>query len=179
MKIIIFSGLALFSAPPVSAGGIDLTITGFTQDNGTARIVVMAGSQGYRGEVDAERVVSVPIHNGQAHWAANDITPGDYALIVHHDQNANDDLDRPLIGLPLEPYGYSSGAWTSLGLPGWEDVRFSVSDGTAIQAIHIRPNAFVALIQMLLVGLPSLLLIFAGLAVVRARRFPEPKGTTS
>jgi len=153
-----------------SADQINLQISGFANDSGMARIILMEGAAGYHGEIEAERVVSVHIRDRVANWTADDVPRGTYTLIAHHDTDSNDELDRPYFTLPLEPYGYSNGVWTSIGLPDWEEVAFEVGDSPAIQAIHIRMNAFATLAQMALIGLPSLLVIFGGLALFRRRR---------
>ncbi|MGI9390107.1 MAG: DUF2141 domain-containing protein [Boseongicola sp.] len=153
-----------------SAEQINLQISGFSNDSGMARIILMEGAAGYGGEIEAERIVSVPIRNGVANWDTADVPPGRYALIAHHDTDSNNELDRPYFTLPLEPYGYSNGAWTSIGLPDWEEVAFDVGETPTIQSIHIRMNAFAALGQMALIGLPSVLVIFGGLALFRRRR---------
>lgn len=161
---------ATLAASAATAGEITVRVTGFAGDAGAARIILMPGEAGYRGEVGLAREVSVPISGGVAHWRADDLAPGSYALIAHHDRNANGDLDRPVLTLPLEPYGYSNGAWTSFGLPPYEEVAFTVSEAPVFQAVHLRVNAFVAAGQMLLVGLPSLFAIFGGLALFRRWR---------
>ena len=164
----LIAGLMTMTA--ATAGQIDLQVTGFTTDAGTARILLFKGEAGYRGEIEAERVVSVAIRDGKATWRAEDLSEGAYSIIAHHDTNANDDLDRPYFSLPLEPYGYSNGAWTSAGLPDWPEVAFDVGAAPVQQSIHIRMNAFAALAQMALIGVPSLLVIFGGLALFRRRR---------
>jgi outer membrane protein len=38
-----------------------------------------------------------------------DVPPGDYALVVHHDENGNRRIDRNFVGIPREPLGFSNG----------------------------------------------------------------------
>lgn len=162
--------LALLATSLVStdaaAEQIDLTMTGFASDKGQARIVLMEGSAGYTSARPVSLTASVPITEGRAHWSAN-VTPGTYAIIAHHDRNANGELDRPVFELPLEPYGYSNGAWTSLGLPAFEEVAFEVSDGTSLQSIHMRTNAFVSIAQIVAAGAAALTVLFGLLAIRR------------
>lgn len=167
--------LGLATALPVAAAEITLTVTGFADSSGMARIVLMEDETGYRGEIPVARIVSVPIHDGRAVWTADDIPSGRYAVIAHHDRDADDEFNRPFLGLPQEPYGYSNGAWTSLGLPQWEEVAFDIGEASARQDIHLRMNVFAAVSQMMLIGLPALVAIFGGLALFRkfrGRRLP-------
>ena len=93
--------------------------------------------------------------------------PGTYAIIAHHDENENDELDRPVFELPLEPYGYSNGAWTSLGLPSFKEVAFEVGEGVAQQGIQMRTNAFVSLAQIAAAFSAALATLFAFIAIRR------------
>lgn len=151
-----------------AAGEIDLTMTGFASDEGMARIVLMEDIEGYTSAKPVTLTASVPIEDGTAHWSA-DVPPGTYAIIAHHDRDANDELDRPVFQLPLEPYGYSNGAWTSVGLPTFEEVAFEVGGGVAPQRIPMRLNAFVTLAQIMAAGAVALAALFALVAIRRRR----------
>ncbi|MBX6741149.1 MAG: DUF2141 domain-containing protein [Acetobacteraceae bacterium] len=64
--------------------------------------------------------------------------PGDYAIAVYHDENDDHDFNRTLIGLPAEGYGFSNDAPTTVGLPAFGDVRFTVPPGQSSMIIHLR-----------------------------------------
>ena len=154
------------AATDAAAGEIDLTMTGFANDDGMARIVLMEGIEGYASVRPVTLTASVPIEDGTARWTA-DIPPGTYAIIAHHDRDANGELDRPVFQLPLEPYGYSNGAWTSVGLPAFDEVAFEVGDGVSPQRIPMRRNAFVTLTQIVAAGAVALVGLFAFVTIRR------------
>ena len=154
----------------VTAGTLDIEITGFRSDQGQARIVLMHGQAEYDGKAPVFLTATTQIEDGTALWKGEGIAAGDYALIVHHDSDGNGALNRPLMGLPLEPYGYSNGAWTSFGLPDWDQVTFSVGSDRVHQHVHLRMNAFALAGQMALAGLAPLLLVLATLVAVRRFR---------
>lgn len=54
---------------------------------------------------------------------------GNYAAIVFHDENGNDDLDHNALRFPAEPLGYSNGFRLGLftGLPNFERLEFAFS----------------------------------------------------
>ena len=163
--LVLAGGLASTDA---AAGQIDLTMTGFVSDQGQARIVLMQGIEGYASERPVTLTASVPIRNGQAHWVGT-VAAGTYAIIAHHDRNANDDLDRPVFQLPLEPYGYSNGAWTSMGLPAFDEVAFEVGAGVAPQRIPMRTNVFVTFTQVVTIGTVALAALFSFVTIRRRR----------
>jgi outer membrane protein len=45
----------------------------------------------------------------RAEVVVTNVPPGDYALMVHHDENSNGELDKNFIGIPREPTGFANG----------------------------------------------------------------------
>ena len=137
--------VAFCFVPPCAANSaLTINISGFENDDGLARIVLFDSTASYQGNVPPFLIVSVPIRQSQATWSSTEIPPGIFAAIVHHDQNANDALDRPYFGLPLEPYGYSNDVFKSFGIPDFEAVRFTVADGSNQQNINVQYNLLAA-----------------------------------
>lgn len=58
-----------------------------------------------------------------------DLAPGRYALFAMHDANGNGDLDRNLIGIPTEDYGFSNGAKGVVGPPSFAAAAITVRAG--------------------------------------------------
>ena len=53
---------------------------------------------------------------------------GSWSLVMQaFDENNNGKLDKNLVGIPLEPYGFSNNARGFLGPPSFGDARFQVS----------------------------------------------------
>lgn len=161
-------GICALTGPGL-AGQLEVTATGFPSDRGAARFVLMRGGAEYAGTRPVFRVHSVPIAGGSASWRV-DLAPGTYAVIAHHDANANDALDRPILGIPVEPYGFSGGAWTSLGLPGFDEVSFDVGPAGARQSIQMRTNLLISTAQVSAVALAGLGLLAAGAALASHSR---------
>ena len=82
---------------PPTAEGAELTVRvgNLASDAGFARIVVMNSEASYQGKVPVAAIASVPIEAGTGVWKA-ELPAGDYALIAHHDANANDDKTTTL-----------------------------------------------------------------------------------
>lgn len=68
----------------------------------------------------------------------NDVAPGDHALKVFHDVNANGTLDTNWMGIPKEPYGFSNDAMGTFGPPSWEQARFPVREGRTTARVKMR-----------------------------------------
>jgi len=52
--------------------------------------------------------------------------PGVYVIALYHDENANQKIDRSMIGLPVEGYGFTNNPPTLVGLPSFRSVRLSI-----------------------------------------------------
>lgn len=60
--------------------------------------------------------------------------PGEYAIAVYHDKNANQKLDKGAFGIPAEPWGLSDNPKIKLRKPHVEEALFSVaSDGAQVE----------------------------------------------
>jgi uncharacterized protein (DUF2141 family) len=64
--------------------------------------------------------------------------PGVYAIVLYHDENANQKFDRTMIGLPAEGYGFTNNPPTLAGLPSFRSVRISVPRTGLTTRIHMQ-----------------------------------------
>ena len=60
--------------------------------------------------------------------------PGRYAFAFFHDADGDQVLDRDLVGIPQEGYGFSNDVRPGLGAPPFESAAFSVAAGQTYQA---------------------------------------------
>ena len=66
-----------------------------------------------------------------------DLAPGEYSLLVIHDENRNGKLDKTF-GMPREGFGFSRNPAIRMGPPHYADVRFAVPTGHSVQAIKLK-----------------------------------------
>ena len=64
--------------------------------------------------------------------------PGDYAIAVYHDENANKTFDKKAFGLPAEPYGISNNPIIRFGPPSVDEALFNVTAEGADVRIELR-----------------------------------------
>jgi uncharacterized protein (DUF2141 family) len=67
-----------------------------------------------------------------------DVPAGAYAASAFLDENANSVLDRNLMGLPTERFGFSRGAVGRRGAPPFEEARISLGDERQTIVITLR-----------------------------------------
>lgn len=57
------------------------------------------------------------------------VTPGQYAVAVFHDENGNMKLDKDSYGIPIEGYAFSRNARGQYGPPSFDAASIDVIDG--------------------------------------------------
>ncbi|WP_051040987.1 DUF2141 domain-containing protein [Fibrisoma limi] len=65
-----------------------------------------------------------------------EVEPGNYAVAVYHDANANGVLDKRMFGIPKEPYGFSNNFRPVMSAPKFKDCEIQV--GASDKAISIK-----------------------------------------
>ncbi len=64
------------------------------------------------------------------------LAPGQYALLVIHDENRNGKLDT-MLGMPREGFGFSRNPALRMGPPRYGDVHFTI-EGRSKQAVKLK-----------------------------------------
>jgi uncharacterized protein (DUF2141 family) len=139
--VILFFIVVSFSPPTRAQSGgpgtIILKVTGLRTEKGQVRIAVFNSSEMWLGEqplysstikVDSQSVV----------WKITDVPYGDYGIAVFHDENKNGKMDKNLLGMPLEPYGFSNNVRATFGPPRWEKGKFPVRNPTTEISIEVK-----------------------------------------
>ncbi|NJR31436.1 DUF2141 domain-containing protein [bacterium] len=63
---------------------------------------------------------------------------GQWAMVVYHDENANEKFDKGTFGLPVEPFGVSQNPKIRLAPPPIEKALFEVAENGATVEIGLR-----------------------------------------
>jgi uncharacterized protein (DUF2141 family) len=67
-----------------------------------------------------------------------DVPKGTWAVLVYQDANENGELDRNLLGIPKENYGFSRDAASRFGPPGFDDAVIEVRDEVTVASVRLR-----------------------------------------
>jgi uncharacterized protein (DUF2141 family) len=81
---------------------------------------------------------SAPAQAGETTVVVKGVPAGTWAVIAWQDENGNNELDRNLIGIPKEPYGFSRDARAKFGPPSFEDAAIEVGAGSATANLRLR-----------------------------------------
>ncbi|MEH6663426.1 MAG: DUF2141 domain-containing protein [Brevundimonas sp.] len=139
MKLVITAALACLVAAPAAAGDVVVTLTGVEARGGEILASLNTEASFMRGQ--GEHGVRVPGDaTGAVTLTFGDVPPGEYALMVMHDANANGRLDMSATGMPDEGFAFSNGM--SMGMPTFQAHKFTVGeDGTVLteSMLYMRP----------------------------------------
>ena len=123
---------------PAGQGRVEVTMTGFKNDEGTARAAVFLDAGGWPDQEDSVIATAViPISDGQAVAVFEEIPAGPFAVSVFHDENDDGELDSDTLGIPSEDYGFSRDARDMFGAPSFKEARIELAAGETKQ-ITIR-----------------------------------------
>lgn len=133
-------GVSFAPSSLAQSGGqaaIILKVTGLRSEKGQVKIAVFNSSEKWLGE--QPRYSSTINVDGQTvTWTIKDVPYGDYGVAVFHDENGNGKMDKNVLGIPLEPYGFSNNLRAIFGPPKWETAKFIVKGSTTEMSIEVK-----------------------------------------
>lgn len=77
--------------------------------------------------------VKLKVVNNKVSYSFTGLPQGEYAVAIHHDENANGEFDFNFVGYPLEGYGFSRNFKPKFSAPVFKDVSFNLDEDKMIQ----------------------------------------------
>ena len=128
--------------PAGSVAGCTLRIhvDGFRNSKGNLGTVLFTGPEGWPEDLNKSfRHGPAPIDPGTrtalAEWSG--LPTGDYGVAAIHDENSNHKLDRNLIGIPKEGFGFANNPHVMLSAPGFREAVVHVACPFTETTIHL------------------------------------------
>jgi uncharacterized protein (DUF2141 family) len=119
-----------------NCGTLRISVTGMKSNAGQVHVAVFAARERWLKDGTYKKILN--IEHRRSEWLIENVPYGDYAVAVFHDENGNGRIDKNLLGIPNEPYGFSNNARRTFGPPLWEKARFPVASPTAEAQIDVR-----------------------------------------
>lgn len=135
LRIALLISLGAASPPVNPAGTLVVKLEGVRNLKGVVRACLMKDARAFPAcERDPHSIkLSVPASATSIRF--EQVQPGDYALALFHDENANNRLDT-LFGIPREGFGFSRNPRVRFGAPRFNDA--SITIGAAITRLSVR-----------------------------------------
>lgn len=122
-----------------------LVVTGLRSRNGTVlcKLYDPSGKYPSSSMKGARGARATPVATGDGLAAIctfRNLVAGRYAAAIAHDENGNGKVDRTMIGLPKEGYGFSNNARVSItGAPSFRRASFAVNGDTRHEVRVVYP----------------------------------------
>ncbi|MEQ8907859.1 MAG: DUF2141 domain-containing protein [Vicingaceae bacterium] len=135
LLISLFTFLSLSSNENASKGTLIVKVEGIKKVEGNVGVLVFNKSQGFPDD-KTQAILSkeVKVLRKSLSISLPKLPYGDYAIALVHDVNANKKLDRTLIGIPKEPFGFSNNKSIFKGLPNFKEAAVRL-DGSKSETV--------------------------------------------
>ena len=122
------SALAALIVPATAlAGDLTIEVSGVARDRGRIYVAVYDRAETF--PISGRQLTGQILAPQDRHLTVHfkDLPPGQYAAVAFQDTNGNGKLDKNLLGIPKEPYGFSNGARGSVGPPKFSAAAVTIS----------------------------------------------------
>lgn len=128
-----------FSARAGFKGTLSVEIDGLKNKEGQVCASIFGDSQGFPNKRD--RVIQrqcTKITNNTVKLTFENLTAGNYAVAVMHDENKDLILNRNDLGMPIEGFGFSRNPEVSTSPPKFSEAAFLVAGPNTSIKIHLK-----------------------------------------
>lgn len=138
--ILFFSlSISIFSSDgPKKRASLIVKFKGMSSNNGNVVVALCNSDANYKNHRSPFIGKSVTIDNNTAIIEFEDLPFGEYAIKAFHDEDANNDLNTNILGIPIEDYGFSNNARGVFGPPSWENAKFELTENSKMVEIVIK-----------------------------------------
>ena len=95
---------------------------------GTVAFVLFDSANAFGDMRDPAKVVKCRLVASREVYRVENVPPGEYALLVYHDENNNGRIDKTFMGIPKEPLGFSN-RYRPKGPPSYSRSSFVLAEG--------------------------------------------------
>jgi uncharacterized protein (DUF2141 family) len=118
---------------------LDVHVDGFRNSKGLIGGAVFKDKAGWpENDAQAFARAAIPVPGKmQAVLTFRDVPEGRYGIVVLHDENANHRLDRNILRVPREGFGFANNPHVKLSAPSWQDASVQVACPATEIRIHL------------------------------------------
>jgi uncharacterized protein (DUF2141 family) len=114
---------------------VKVTIKGFPDNSGNSYVALYRSTDDFPVHGKQFKGIVAPIKEKRAEVSFTNVSSGKYAVAVFHDKNKSGKLDKNMLGIPTESYGFSNNARETFSAPSFSSASFEVKKNTEISIL--------------------------------------------
>jgi uncharacterized protein (DUF2141 family) len=127
-----FFASVLFALLHKETVSLEVNVSGFPSNKGQAYVALFNSSETFPSYGKQLKGKIVEISQLKCKVTFANLNSGSYAIAVYHDVNKNDKLDKNVLGMPTESYGFSNNARATFSAPSYQDAKVSCTKDRSI-----------------------------------------------
>lgn len=136
--VILTSCLYLFASfSDTPKFNLSVSVSGFQSNEGKAYVALFRKGDNFPTMSGQYLGKITTIANKKAEISFNNLPKNEYAVAVFHDKNNNGKLDKNMLGIPTEIYGFSNNARETFSAPSFESASVNLYKTTVI-SIYLK-----------------------------------------
>lgn len=131
--------VCLLSASSLKAQEANVTITNLRSNKGKIILQVFKDNESYDDEHPFKRLEFDKKNSANGAMDIHiTLAPGAYGFTLIDDENGNGKIDKNIIGMPKEGFGFSNFFMTRLSKPAFKDFRFDIKAPNTKVSIKVK-----------------------------------------
>jgi uncharacterized protein (DUF2141 family) len=125
MKLLFLTFILLFSG--VKTHTLSIHISGISKIKGSLFIAVFRATDDFPVFGKQFKGIIKEVEGKSQNYNFDDLPEGEYAVAIYQDENRNKILDKNLLGIPTEIYGFSNNARSTFSAPSFQEAKFKLN----------------------------------------------------
>ena len=125
MKLLFLTFILLFSG--VKTHKLSIHISGISKIKGSLFIAIFRATDDFPVFGKQFKGIVKEVEGKSQNYNFDDLPEGKYAVAIYQDENRNKILDKNLLGIPTEIYGFSNNARRNFSAPSFQEAKFKLN----------------------------------------------------
>ena len=125
MKLLFLTFILLFSG--VKTHKLSIHISGISKIKGSLFIAVFRATDDFPVFGKQFKGIVKEVEGKSQNYTFDNLPEGEYALAIYQDENKNKILDKNILGIPTEIYGFSNNARRTFSAPSFQEAKFKLN----------------------------------------------------
>lgn len=131
-------------APPgehiaaMSMRTLAIHVAGLKDQSSTLHVAVFDSAEGFPDPGHSRTTIRIPVATGMVVFSLLVPDMSTHGIAVFQDLNGDGKLTKNVLGLPMEPYGFSNNARSKFGPPSFREAAFVVKEEASSMEIRVR-----------------------------------------